>query len=166
MAKVSVSVTGITTQNKDNSRTLGYVNPEATNAQLKQMAIAYNALSTKTYQGGEKIVRTDINDPDTSKPIPTLTTTETQGSDMWYIDITYDGDGEIAYQIDDDRNSPDAAIKIAMTQKRNVNNTQPSQIAIIKGTVGNVHAKLYIYSTETENYAANKVTIEKTPWFS
>ena len=75
MAKVSVSVTGITTQNKDNSRTLGYVNPEATNAQLKQMAIAYNALSTKTYQGGEKIVRTDINDPEetTGKPIPTIT---------------------------------------------------------------------------------------------
>ena len=49
MAKVSVSVTGITTQNKDNSRTLGYVNPEATNAQLKQMAQRHIKAAKKSF---------------------------------------------------------------------------------------------------------------------
>jgi len=64
MAKVSVSITATTQQNKDKTRTLGYINPQATNQQLQQMAIAYNNLSTKTYQSGEKIVRTDLAESD------------------------------------------------------------------------------------------------------
>ena len=57
---VSISVTA-QKEGKDKSRTIGYINPEATNEQLKNMAIAYNNLSTKVYQSGEKIVRTDLN---------------------------------------------------------------------------------------------------------
>jgi len=92
MAKVSVSITATTQQNKDKTRTLGYVNPEATNEQLQQMAAAYNALSTKVYQNGEKIVRTDLAEPtDTSKTIPTITLAENfrhdEANDEYYQDI-------------------------------------------------------------------------------
>lgn len=64
MSNVSISVTA-QKEGKDKSRTIGYINPEATNEQLHEMAIAYNNLSTKTYQSGTKIVRSDLNETST-----------------------------------------------------------------------------------------------------
>lgn len=64
MAKVSISIESRTQNLKTNTKSLGYINPQATNAQLGTLAIAFNNLSTKTYEGGKKTVITDLNDPD------------------------------------------------------------------------------------------------------
>jgi len=66
----SLQVSSTTTNNKKQSKTIGYINPTATNSQLNQTSILFNALSTNTYNSGEKIVKTNIADPD-----PTITLT-------------------------------------------------------------------------------------------
>ena len=162
MAKVSVSVTGITTQNKDNSRTLGYVNPEATNAQLKQMAIAYNALSTKTYQGGEKIVRTDINDPEpsTGKQEPTLTAVAgTNSTSARTVTITYNGDGELFF-----RTEPISLSYASVHWASNQPSEENTNMVFVQFT-GNFDrdVKLKINATEGTNYAAKTITVDSWP---
>lgn len=64
MAKVSLSITSQSTSGKDQSKTIGYINPTATNEQLRQTSILFNALSQNTYDGAIKTVKTNVNDPD------------------------------------------------------------------------------------------------------
>lgn len=66
MAQVNLTVNSQTTGGKKTSKTIGYVNPSATNEQLRQTSILFNALSQNTYEGGTKTVKTNINDPDTT----------------------------------------------------------------------------------------------------
>lgn len=64
MAKVSLSITSQSTSGKDQSKTIGYINPTATNEHLRQTSILFNALSQNTYDGAIKTVKTNVNDPD------------------------------------------------------------------------------------------------------
>lgn len=162
-AKVSVSITATTQQNKDKTRTLGYVNPEATNEQLQQMAAAYNALSTKVYQNGEKIVRTDLADPEpgTGKQEPTLTaTTEYNAVSARKVTITYNGDGELFFRIEP-KSMNNASVHWGLNQPSGENNNS----VFVEFSSGNFdnNVTLKIHATEGTNYAAKTITVDSWP---
>lgn len=74
-------------------KTLAYIHPNATNAQLGEFAQKLMALTTNTYQGATRVKREDVTDPDyTGKPVPTLTLT---ASGSGSFTVTYNGDGTL-----------------------------------------------------------------------
>lgn len=63
MATESLAIKSINSSSKSTTRTLGYVNPDATNTQLGKTAQLFNALSTRTYDNAYSIRKTDVTEP-------------------------------------------------------------------------------------------------------
>ena len=57
MAKVSIEIESTTSSSKKNTTTISYINPQATNAKLKEFAQMLIALTTDTYEGVTKITK-------------------------------------------------------------------------------------------------------------
>lgn len=88
--------------------TINYINPSATKQEILNFTHALNNLTDNTYNKSEKIVTTDLDNESDTKPIPTLTISNTNFSTqnfalvnymyMLYGDrtptITYTGDGD------------------------------------------------------------------------
>lgn len=60
MAKVSIEIDSTTTSSKKNTTTISYINPQATNAKLKEFAQMLIALTTDTYEGVTKITKESV----------------------------------------------------------------------------------------------------------
>lgn len=58
--KVKAEVNYTSTLGKAGKFTIGYINPDATNAKIKTLAQQLNALSTNTFSSVTKITETDI----------------------------------------------------------------------------------------------------------
>lgn len=60
MTKVSLQIKMSDTTGKDIKENIGYVNPQATDAQLFELARKFCDLTTNTFVGVDKIVQTSI----------------------------------------------------------------------------------------------------------
>ena len=60
MAKVSIEIESTTIASKKNTTTISYINPQATNAKLKEFAQMLIALTTDTYEGVTKITKESV----------------------------------------------------------------------------------------------------------
>ena len=60
MAKISIEIDSTTAANKKNTTTISYINPQATNAKLKEFAQMLIALTTDTYEGVTKITKESV----------------------------------------------------------------------------------------------------------
>ena len=75
-------------------KSVTYVNPAATNANLKTFAQKITAMSNHTYTGATRVDKTDVDEAGggSGKIIPTLTANCVEGT----VTITYNGDGELS----------------------------------------------------------------------
>lgn len=60
MKKVSLQIIMKDTKNEEIKKNIGYVNPDATDAKLYELATKFSALTTNTFVGVKKIVETSI----------------------------------------------------------------------------------------------------------
>ena len=60
MAKVSIEIESTTVASKKNTTTISYINPQATNAKLKEFAQMLIALTTDSYEGVTKITKESV----------------------------------------------------------------------------------------------------------
>lgn len=60
MAKISIEIESTTSASKKNTTTISYINPQATNAKLKEFAQMLIALTTDTYEGVTKITKESV----------------------------------------------------------------------------------------------------------
>ncbi len=58
--QVNIVINSITTQDKKINTTVTYVNENATNQQLKQLATSLNALTNNTYTGTTKETKEEL----------------------------------------------------------------------------------------------------------
>lgn len=65
--ETSVSMKTIDTSGKKNSTTLSYVNPNASNADLKEYAERLASLTADTYEGATKITKTNLDEEEPTK---------------------------------------------------------------------------------------------------
>ena len=60
MAKISIEIDSTTAASKKNTTTISYINPQASNAKLKEFAQMLIALTTDTYEGVTKITKESV----------------------------------------------------------------------------------------------------------
>lgn len=88
----SVNIVSVNVANKKVTKALSNINPEVSNANLKQAAQLFTAISNTTYQSATRISTMDVNeeyDP-SQKTEPILSVAAGSGGQ-----ITYNGDGEL-----------------------------------------------------------------------
>ena len=77
--QTSLNITYADSSLKKSTKSLTYINPEATNAQLETAASLFSAISQNSYVGAERIDRIDVSEPEPTpptKPEPTCTFSE------------------------------------------------------------------------------------------
>ena len=98
--QTSLNVTSLDGSNKKSTKSITYINPNATNAELKTLAQKFNAISTNEYQDAERIDRQSVEETSPTKQEPTLevTLSAEQLTGGWGFngEITYDGDGKLS----------------------------------------------------------------------
>ena len=62
--QVSLNITSIDSSQNKKSKSLTYINPNATNAQLQTAAQKFTAISSNTYIDAERITRQSVSEPD------------------------------------------------------------------------------------------------------
>lgn len=100
----SVNITSATVANKKVTKALSNINPEISNATLKQAAQLFTAISNTTYQSATRVTTMNVDEeytPPVTKIEPTLTMSDFSYSGHYYEStITYNGDGELSFRID------------------------------------------------------------------
>lgn len=138
--QVSLNITSVDSSQNKKSKSLTYINPNATNAQLQTAAQKFNAISSNTYVDAEKISRQSVSEPDpTSKTEPTLTVDSTGA-------ITYNGDGQLFIN----SSGTDAHLIFLHIYENQIS---------AKNAAGNTpqNYSCTIYSSEGTNYTAKSV---------
>ena len=166
--QTSLNITYADSSLKKSTKSLTYINPEATNAQLETAASLFSAISQNSYVGAERIDRIDVSEPEPTPPTktePTLTLGNWQEysistSKEYRAEITYDGDGELYANIDQGISYDNSAPQIGVAIKQRVNDTKP-YVWLIK--IGEKESESYqstlkIYASEGENYVAKEFT--------
>lgn len=62
--KVQLKIVMTDTNNNEISENIGYVNPQATDAQLYELATKFSNLTSNTFVRVDKIVTTELEDPE------------------------------------------------------------------------------------------------------
>lgn len=159
--QTSLNVTSIDSNNKKSTKSITYVNPNATNAELKTLAQKFNAISTNEYQDAERIDRQSVEE---SKPQPTLTL-ESMEQESFLIQnqqliterirINYNGDSDITINV------PKAKEHIPYIRKMKIN--AGYILDVLPGTTEGLQGlELTITSVETTTYAAKTLTVTIT----
>lgn len=144
--QVDLQIDSVTTANKKQSKNIGYVNPNATNAQLKTLAQTLNALTTNIYTNAIRVSEDSVDSSDT-KPSPTLTV-DSSGN------ITYNGGGELSVAPNDSTDNNKLFLNIYNNKIRCINSGNPQQFATsFKGK---------LYATESETYTAASIAFTVT----
>ena len=122
--------------NKEQSKTITFINPDAASDKLVTFAQGLNRLTNNTYKETNRVDKLNCDtDSGTGKPEPTLTITD--GS------YTYNGDGDIFGYITDNF-------------KLSINRTNKTFQAT--STTGASTYTITLHATETANFAAKTVS--------
>lgn len=62
--QVSLNIISLDSSHNKKTKSLTYINPNATNAQLETAAQKFNAISSNTYIDAERISRQSVSEPD------------------------------------------------------------------------------------------------------
>lgn len=141
--QTSLNITSVDATNKQQTKSLTYINPNATNAQLKSAAQKFTAISKNTYSDADRIIKMSVEEPDpspSSKTEPTLSI-ESTGA------ITYNGDGQLFIN----SSGTDANLIFLHIQENQIS---------AKNAAGNTpqHYDCIVYASEGTNYAAKSVS--------
>jgi len=136
----SVNITSTSTANKKMTKSITNINPQISNSALKTAAQLFTAISTNTFNGADRIVRVDVNEPyNPSSPTlePTLQVGEFEENPSNYFsaDITYNGDGSL-YVIVDTEN----AFATIANNKINVYSTEQTFSGSVFASAGTSYA--------------------------
>lgn len=160
--QTSLNITYADSSLKKSTKSLTYINPEATNAQLETAASLFSAISNNNYVGAERIDRIDVSEPEPTpptKPTPTLTLDENwqsytgSGSEkIKFKKITYSGDGELYANVS-------AVGGRVFYAQVSIQNYDPNGICLFVGEFIGDNQKPTsfsgtIYATEGENYSS------------
>ncbi len=166
MAQTSIIITSTDTNNKKLQKTLTYANANASSSVLKSVAQQLNALTTNTYEKTDRIdrINCDTEEPAGQKLTPLLEIGSFEPENLYGVGfvtglITYNGDGELYFNIDhiDDEDlaegqpHPCGFIYDYTLYILYDNSLEPGSFS---GTV---------YATEGENYAARSATFSYDP---
>jgi len=152
--QTSLNITSVDANNKKVTKSLTYVNPNATNAQLETAAQKFNAISQNTYTDADRIIKMSVTEPYTpAKTEPTLTIGEfsfvTQGFDAYSgfeAAITYDGDGTLS----------------VIANKMSTVYTKDQQTTLyVKGGASSETFSGTLFASEGTNYAAKSINFTK-----
>lgn len=161
--QTSLNITYADSSLKKSTKSLTYINPEATNTQLETAASLFSAISQNDYVGAERIDRMNVTEPSpypTPKTEPTFNVTASSANDHFH-NFDYDGDGELSANykfVTVQGGTADNGFTMINTGTKvlrnwEVNSTgQASMISNFAGTIN-------VYSPETENYAAKEFTV-------
>lgn len=165
--QTSLNITYADSGLKKSTKSLTYINPEATNAQLETAASLFSAISQNSYVGAERIDRIDVSEPEPTPPTktePTLTLGNWQEysistSKEYRAPITYNGDGSLYTAVSiptDVSNAP----YVGATIKQRPNDDSNYVWLIKPGDKQNEQYEitLKIYASEGESYAAKEFT--------
>ena len=160
--QTSLNITYADSSLKKSTKSLTYINPEATNAQLETAASLFSAISQNDYVGAERIERIDVSEPEptpTVKPDPTFTPSYAGGHNISY---TYTGEatmlfGNYQYITIQSGSVTDGYVRPRKISSHSIEFCEypggnPSLMSNFQGTVT-------VYSPETENYAAKEFTV-------
>ena len=112
--QTSLNVTSLDGSNKKSTKSITYVNPDATNSELKTLAQKFNAISTNEYQDAERIDRQSVEE--SAKTVPTLTVGEwsTISANAVQTSYTYSEGSKIIWAL---CNSSDVGIATSISNK-------------------------------------------------
>lgn len=91
----TISVKSKTTLGKEKTKTLTYINPDATKAQMQTTISKYNALSSNTYEDASVIETRSITETQQTEPNLSIGEWTTTGENQYSTPITYNGDGNL-----------------------------------------------------------------------
>lgn len=146
--QTSLNITSVDSNNNKQTKSLTYINPNASNAELKTAAQKFNAISQNTYTEADRIIKMSVEEsynpaPKTEPTLSigtwTLTQDTIQGAQA---QITYNGDGELYTNSD---------------KLSRIINGEPNYIFI--GAQSNFSGTLH--ATEGNNYTAKTITFNK-----
>lgn len=170
MAKVNLQIKTTDVNDKNQTTTISYANPNASDQVLKTFAQKIVALSTDMYRGTDKVETTNL-DTESSKSVATITlsstsittaalkTTLSSGAFAHSVAFTYSGDGTVyAYR---KNTSPSNFISCFTTDSSgtlsliltNALSSQDSSYAA---------CEIVVFAPETANYKAAQATFTVT----
>lgn len=175
--KVDVKFKSIDQSGTTSTTTISYINPEATNSEMKGFAQRLNALTTNTYKESDKVETTNLdNAPDSKELItPTFTLDKTSVSysslKTGYVSLlctsgvtqlTYNGDGiPYAYYTEKSDSNPDnqpSYCGLGVFKDGTKENTW--NIAIFGAADRLAIGKILVRVDATDNYKAATATLE------
>lgn len=149
--QTSLNVTSIDGSNKKSTKSITYVNPEATNAELKTLAQKFNAISTNEYQDAERIDRQSVEEPSKHTPTFTVGTWSTISANAVQATYEYSEEPKIIWAL---ASGNDVGIA--------TNTAQHTITLIFKD--GTIKEKIFkMYSPAYQNSTAKQFTITFTP---
>ena len=158
--QTSLNITYADSSLKKSTKSLTYINPEATNAQLETAASLFSAISQNNYVGAERIDRIDVSEPEptpTVKPDATITATATYNTN---VIINYSGEATLLTADYKYITIASGQPTIGYTTSATINNGSSMinyrELANAAGdptVLPNFNGTLTVYSPETENYA-------------
>ena len=161
--RVDVKLKAKDQNNETTTTTISYVNPEASNSDMKQFAQKLNALTRNTYSESDKIETTNLDlAPDsgqqtpifelsvTSKPLDDVKSNYTSAISCASVaNVTYNGDGIPYAYVTNPTASNEQYMGVAITREGSVWN-----LAVF-GSVNHLIAKIiHVRVDATENYKA------------
>lgn len=160
MAKVDLKIKAKDTSGNALTSTISYVNPELTNAQLRELASNLNGLTTNNYDEGQKVTTVNIDsEEDNPKLTPTLKLVNASGEDETTLAkseqydfrsyVSYNGDGTVYF-----RQVPDNSDLTMTTGRGNTSSVPATRYFrfLSGGATGFI-----LYATETNTYKAVSV---------
>lgn len=165
--QTSLNITYADSSQNKSTKSLTYINPAATNAQLDTAASLFSAISNNTYIDAERIDRTNVKEAQPSKPEPTCTFgswTDTAVNDQSHT--------MLAKQISFTTNS-DATpyVSITITDASSITDINTYANIVYYTTGGNILKVVYtrahsfsgqLFFPETANFAAKSFEFEYT----
>ncbi|MBR4152179.1 MAG: hypothetical protein IKT98_04405 [Selenomonadaceae bacterium] len=159
--QTSLNITYADSSLKKSTKSLTYVNPEATNAELEIAASLFSAISQNDYVGAERIDRMNVTEPDptpATKPSATITS---HGQVQNELVIGFIGEATTLTSSFNYTASGTATVGYSSACTVDGQNDGVIFFRPITGT-SYENGSVTIYSQETTNYAATSTTITVT----
>ena len=156
--QTSLNITYADSNLKKSTKSLTYINPEATNAELEVAASLFSAISQNDYVGAERIDRMNVTEPDptpATKPSATITS---HGQTQNELVVGFIGE---ATTLTSSFNYTQSGNPVIGYSTACVVDGQNDGVILFKPTLGSAfeNGSITIYSQETTNYAATSTTI-------
>ena len=170
MAKVNLQIKTTDVNDKNQTTTISYANPNASDQVLKTFAQKIVALSTDMYRGTDKVETTNL-DTESSKSVATIglaissaTVTElktqfAQGGNKNYA-FTYNGDGTVYCYLKNQAANNALIAKIYATN--NVLSLQSKATTFDGENAEIMPQEIVLFAPETANYKAAQATFTVT----